>query len=367
MFRKCKPLCLLLTAVLLAAVPACGAPKSEYTKYSATFMDAFDTVIEVMGYAKSEKEFNTWAQKAQDRFVELDHLYDIYHNYDGIHNVKTINDNAGKGPVKVEEDIINLLLLCQEWAPKAPGYTDRTNIALGSVLTIWHQYREAGIADPEHAQLPPMEDLQAAARHTDMADVVVDRAAGTVELKDPALSLDVGTVAKGYATELVAQELKAAGWTSFLLSAGGNVRAVGKPLDGVRQRWGVGIANPDNAEGGTDADTTVDTVFCNDLSVVTSGDYERYYVVDGKRYSHIIDPDTLLPATYFRSVTIVTEDSGLADYLDTILFTLPYEKGRAYIETLDGVDALWIFPDGTVKATDNLIPRLKVLGGASSK
>ena len=357
-----KFLCLVLATLFVAGLTACGS-KSQYKKFSTTYMDAFDTVLEIMGYCKTQKEFDAWAEKAHQRFVELDHLYDIYNNYDGLNNIKTINDNAGKAPIKVAPEIIDLISFSIEWYDKTPPLS---NIALGAPLSIWHQYREAGIADPEHAELPPMDKLKAAAQHTDIHKVIVDKAASTVYLEDPEMSLDVGTVAKGYATELIAQELKAEGWTSFIVNAGGNVRVVGKPLDGVRQHWGIGITNPDKPDDMSD-DATLDTVFCTDMSVVTSGDYQRYYMVDGKRYCHIIDPNTLMPADRFRAVTIVTEDSGLAYYLDTILFVLPYEEGLAFIKTLPGIEALWVFPDGTVKTTDGLKPMMKKLGGATSK
>lgn len=105
--------------------------------------------------------------------------------------------------------------------------------------------------------------------------------------------------------------------------------------------WGIGIQDPDNVN------TVFDTVYINNESLVTSGDYERFYVVDGVKYSHIIDASTLMPAMQFRSVTVMTEDSALADALSTALFILPYEKGIALVNSMNDVNCYWIFSDGT--------------------
>jgi thiamine biosynthesis lipoprotein len=184
-----------------------------------------------------------------------------------------------------------------------------------------------------------------------MDKVILDEANSTVFFEDPGLSLDLGAVAKGYTAESAARLLLASPMTSFVINAGGNVRAGGKPLDG-RNAWGVGIQDP-FSPAYSDA-PTVETLFLRDMSVVTSGINERYYEVDGVRYHHLIDPTTLFPARYMASVTIVTEDSQLADFLSTALFMMPYEEGRALIDSLPGVEALWVMPDKTIQMTDGL-------------
>ena len=97
-----------------------------------------------------------------------------------------------------------------------------------------------------------------------------------------------------------------------------------------------------------DSSTLLDVVQTNNMALVTSGDYQRYYTVDGVRYHHIIDPDTLWPADYFSSVTILCPDSGKADCLSTGLFCMPLEQGMDLIESLDGVEALWCTMDGQI-------------------
>ncbi len=344
-------------------LPAGCKGEPAYQKYSTEFMDTFDTVIQVMGYSKSQAEFDQWAEKAQARFVELNKLYDMYNDYEGVNNIKTINDNAGKQPVKVGADILSLLAFCKQWQAKSP---EAINIALGAMLNIWHDYRQAGLDHPEEASLPPMDQLQQAAAHSNIDDVVIDETAGTVFLRDPDMMLDVGSAAKGYATELVAQELSSQGWQSFVINSGGNVRAVGVKMDGKNSKWGVGITDPDNPGDAVTSAKLLDTAFVAGLSVTTAGDYQRYYTVGGTRYHHIIDPKTLMPATSCRAITVVAESSAVADFVDTVLFILPYEEGLAYIQGIGGIEAMWVLPDGTVKATDGMEAMLKNLGGATA-
>ncbi|HPU63946.1 MAG TPA: FAD:protein FMN transferase, partial [Mobilitalea sp.] len=128
------------------------------------------------------------------------------------------------------------------------------------------------------------------------------------------------------------------------LSVGGNVRAVGAKGK-EKLSWNVGIQNPDKSS----EQTSLYTLALKDMSLVSSGNYERYYTVDGKIYHHIIDPDTLMPAEYFTAISIVCEDSGLADALSTAIYCMPFDEGIALIESLDGIEALWVFPDKTMK------------------
>lgn len=336
---------MLAVAVLLLVVLAVryGA-SAEQTRYTATFLDVFDTKTDIVGYGRSEEDFSTNVELLREKLIYYNNLYDIYHNYEGIHNMKTINDNAGIAPVTVDPEIIRLLQFSKEMYERTNG---QINIAMGSVLSIWHDYREAGLANPQNAELPPMEALVAASAHTDIENIIIDEKASTVYLSDPKMSLDVGSIGKGYAVQRVGAYAKEIGMEHMLLSVGGNIFALGDRLDGTN--WRLGIQNPDlNSE-----EAYVRKVDVADTCVVTSGNYQRYYTVDGVQYCHIIDPDTLMPADYFASVSIITEDSGLADALSTSVYNMPYEEGLAFINSLDGVEAMWIMEDGSIKYSDN--------------
>jgi len=360
--KRIIALCL-AAAMLLTGCSVSLGPKSKYSKYSYEFLGSFDTVIQFVGYAESAEQFDGIAKQGQARFEELHKLYDKYNSYPGLNNIKTINDNAGVQPVKVSQEIIDLVLSAKEWYQKTNG---TVNIALGPVLEIWHEYREEGLCNPEQARLPDLELLREANALTDINKVVVDQEKKTVFLTERGMSLDVGAVAKGFATEIVARELAAQGVNSLLISSGGNVKSIGQPLDGKRSKWGIGIQDPNGNPLNPD-DKPLDTVFITEQSVVTSGDYQRYYKVNGMTVHHLIDPRTLMPASHYRAVTVMIPDSGLADFMSTTLFLLPYEESKAMAEKIPGLEALWIFPDGRIEATEGMRKSLKIMGGATSQ
>lgn len=332
-----------LSLTLIISSAGCGASKK--TRYEAEFLQLFDTVTKIVAYTDSKEEFTKFSNLIHDNLKVYHELYDIYHNYPGINNIKTINDNAGKKPVKVDKKIIDLLKFAKDEYKNTNG---KMNVAMGAVLKIWHDHREAGIADPENATLPSIDELRKAAGHTDINKLVIDEAKSEVYLEDPEMSLDVGGVAKGYATEQVSLFAEKNGFTSGLISVGGNVRAIGNKGIGS-QKWNLGIQNPDKSS----SDSILDIVYVNDKSVVSSGVYERYYVVNGQRYHHIIDPVTLFPADYFLQVTIICKDSGKADALCKPVFIMPFDEGLKYINSIPDVAAMWVMKNGEKRYSDN--------------
>lgn len=357
-----KKLIVILLGILLISVFSGCKREPVYDKYSYTFFDTFDTVTQVVGYTKTEEDFNTYTEYIENRMTELHKLFDKYHTYGGINNIKTINDNAGVKPVKVQKEIIDLIQFSKEWYKDSKG---KSNIAFGSVLSIWSEYRDEAEFNPMNAKIPPMEELEKANQHTDINKVIVDEENSTVFLEDPKMRLDVGAIAKGFAVEIVVDEVTQKGFSSWIISVGGNVRTIGKPLDGIRDRWGVGIQNPDTFIF-DEEEKSLETLFINDASVVSSGDYQRYYVVDDKVLHHLIDPDTLMPGKHYRAVTLVTEDSGLADFLSTTVFLLPFEEGKALVDSLEDTEALWIMKDGSIKTTEGMKKIMKSHGASGA-
>lgn len=343
-------LIILLMTTMVFNAAACNI-QSKTKRYQAQFLELFDTVTTIIGYAKNEDEFRKYSQLIYDSLKEYHELYDIYNDYEGINNIKTINDNAGVTPVKVDQRIIDLLLFSKEAYELSDG---KINIAFGAVLSVWHDYREEGSEDPEAAKLPSLELLVDKEKHTDIHKVIINKEESTVYLEDPDMRLDVGAIAKGYATEQVAKITMEQGYPNGLLSVGGNVRAIGSREE-TEKAWNVGIQNPD-----TDSeDPYLHILKLENMSLVSSGDYERYYTVEGKRYHHIIDPVTLMPSEYFTAVSVLTEDSGLADALSTTIFNMPFEEGLDMIEGLPGTEALWVMKDGTMKYSSHFQDYIK--------
>ncbi len=326
---------IILSATILISLCSCSLDTGP-KRFSETFIDLFDTASTLIAYDESQTEFDAKYETFYGWLAELDKLYDIYNEYDGVVNLCTVNKLAAQAPVEVDESIIDLL----EYGVKTYGDSGgKTNICLGSVLRIWHSYRENGLNNPDTASLPDMAELEEAAKHTDINSLVIDRENSTVYFADSALQLDVGAIAKGYAAKVVCERAKESLWQDFALSLGGNVCTYGFKGDG-KTEWSIGVENPDTA-----SDTALFNVSVSGKCIVTSGDYQRYYTVDGKNYCHIINPDTLMPSEYFAEVTVLCEDSALGDALSTTLFNMPYEEGLALVESREGVEALWVDKD----------------------
>ncbi|ROR25675.1 thiamine biosynthesis lipoprotein [Mobilisporobacter senegalensis] len=342
---------IILLITLIFNTTACSKPEPELKRYEAEFLNLFDTVTQIKGYTKSKEEFSEFAQLIYDNLKRYHELYDIYNNYEGINNIKTINDNAGIKPVKVDQEIIDLLKLAKETYELTDG---KMNVAFGSVLEVWHEYRTEGIEDPENASVPPLDLLKEKAKHIDINKMIINEKDSTVYLEDPEMSLDVGGIGKGYATEMVSQIAIKNGYKDGMISVGGNVRTFGSKGD-KKEAWNVGIQNPDMDS----ENKNLYILSIKDMSLVTSGDYQRYYTVDGKKYHHIIDPNTLMPSDYFTAVTIVCENSGMADALTKAIYNMPYEEGLKFIEKFPDTEALWIFKDGTMKYSSHFDDYIK--------
>lgn len=352
--KKKRLLCLLLCSLLLQGIglAGCQTKTEKYTTYS---FDYFDTVTTITGYAKSQEAFDGVANGVLEELSEYHKLFTIYHRYDGLENLCTINElvDGEHRTVTVDERIIDMLVYAKDMYAKTDG---TVNIAMGSVLSLWHDYRTEGINEPWAAKLPPMEKLTDAAKHTDINALVIDEEACTVTLTDPAMKLDVGAIAKGYAVELAARSLEEQGISGYVLNVGGNVRTVGAKGDG--EKWTVGIENPDE-------DSEEPYFAYLELageSLVTSGSYQRYYVVDGKQYHHIIDPVTLMPSEGYVSVSVVCKSSADGDALSTALFCMDLKTGMALIEALPDTEAMWVLSDGTKEESSGFASYKKETG-----
>ena len=327
----------LFVLFLALSLVLCGCnAQAELKQYSATFLTVFDTVTTIVGRDASEEAFTEKAQAFHDDLLRYHQFFDIYNEYEGLNNLKTVNDHPGEA-VAVDKAVIDLLLDCKNYYELTNG---RVNAALGSVLRLWHEAREDGLNDIANAYLPDSDALAEAARHTSWDSVVIDEENRTVTITDPHLRLDVGAIAKGWSVQRAAENAP----EGLLVSVGGNVCATG-PKDPSGTPWVVGVQDPD---GG---DNYLHTLYLTKGSMVTSGDYQRAYLVDGEIYHHIIDPDTLYPGNKWRAVTVVCPDSGLADALSTALFLLPRDAGQALLDQC-GSTAMWVDAEGNMYYSD---------------
>lgn len=310
-------------------------------KFSNSFLDLFDTASTVTAYDKSEKAFKEHYDLFYNELQQYARLYDIYNDYDGVVNLKYINENASKAPVQADKKIMDLLLFGKEAYRISKGMV---NICMGSVLSLWHGERENAAENPDDARLPDMNELKSASLHMNMDDLVLDEKNSTVYFKDSQMKIDVGAIAKGFAAERIAEYVVQNNiWQSAVISIGGNVKTIGTKENNAP--FVIGIENPEkNKNSGYVEKVSVK----NGESVVTSGDYQRYYTVDGVDYCHIIHPETLMPADFVSSVSVIADNSGYADMLSTALFNMSVEEGQAFVNSLKNTEAVWVDKDGKI-------------------
>lgn len=345
-----------LTALFLLIILAAGlCPAQAENKYSRTVYGYFDTVITLTGYTSSQEVFDAACDEALEELKTLHRLFDGYNSYPSLHNLWYINAHAGKGPVKVDERLFDLLIKCRDMQAK-PGH-EKVNIAMGRVLALWHDAREEGT-------LPDTDALSAASLHTDFSKVILDEKEQTVFFADSKIKLDLGAVGKGYAADRVKKILYDK-MPSFLINLGGNVYAADPPLDG-RKKWGISVQCPDGVPPVQPGSDRLDVLYARNLSLVTSGDYQRFMEIDGIRYHHLIDPSTLWPASHLRAVTVACESGFEADFYSTLLFLLPLEEGIALVEELPHVEALFVSADGSLTYSRGL-QELSQVHGASAR
>lgn len=315
-----------------------GSPSPKSHSFSTYFFGTTGRFYDYSG--SSQKSFDTLAERVENELTEYHKLYDIYNEYEGMVNLATLNRTAGSGPVKVDKRIIDLLLFSKEMYELTGG---EVNVAMGAVLKIWHDFREDGKKLPaDERQLPDINDLRAAAEHTDINDLVIDEENLTVSLLDPEMRLDVGATAKGYAVEMVAAGLEAEGLSGYVLDVGRNLRAIGTKPSGAG--WTAGVVNPLPLS----SEPYVYKTEIKNEALVTSGSYENFYTVGGVNYHHIINNDSLFPENYYLSVTVRSDSSALCDALTTALFNMPFEVAHPFVLSLNDVFAVFVFPDGAV-------------------
>jgi len=322
--------------LILATVPSCSKETGPDTR-SRMYFDCFDTVSTIYSYAgDSEDHFEETVSQVRQMLVRYHCLLDIYHEYEGMNNLCTLNRNAGVAAVELDPFLLEYLQTAKDYYRLTDG---EMNIMMGSVLSIWHDSRETGT-------LPSMTELEKAAHHSSIESLVIDPGKGTAFITDSLASVDAGAMGKGFAAEKIAQYLFQTGNSGYVVDIGGNIRLVGTKANG--EGWITGIKNP------ADDTKAVVRLQLSDTSCVTSGNYERYVEIDGVRYSHIIDKDTLMPADYYLSVSVITPDSGLADALATALSCMSMESALTVLNRFENVQVLWILPDMSMVSTEGL-------------
>ncbi len=332
---KNRVLSIIMLVLFLFALPSCEEKDPEPKQ--RIFYGYFDTVCTFYDYSGMDNEsFNSLAAGVESTIALYDKLFSALSESEGVVNIATLNRLAGTGPVEVSGAIIDLLSFSEQMYETTGG---KVNFAMGAVTLLWKRCAA-------EKRVPTEAEIFEAGNHISPQSVVINKEAGTVEILDSECRLDLGAIAKGYTAELIKIELKRQGCSGLVLDMGGNLCTVGKKPSG--NGWNSGIRNPLYILEGADEPYSR-TVTIADESLVTSGVYERYYTVDGKKYHHIIDTETLMPVSRYLSVTVKTSHSGVADALSTAIFNMEPDEAESFVSTLDNIEVTLIFADGSVK------------------
>ena len=324
---------------MLAALAACRATPPAQALVDDTRM--------VMG---SELRIAVWtadearARRAIDAaFAEFDRLESALSVWRAQSDVQRLNAAAGAEAVAVGPDMLAVLDAAQDASRETNGAFD---ITFGALSDIWRFDHD------QDNRVPSPEEIAARLPLIDHAAVITDRAAGTARITRPGVKVHLGGIGKGYAVDRAAALLRAAGFNDFALQAGGDLYASGRRGD---RPWRVGLNDPRGAGGESFA-----TIELRNETFSTSGDYERFFLKDGVRYHHILDPRTGQPARLCRSVTIVASSALQADWLSTGVFIMGPDEGMALVERLPGVEAVIVTAENEVKVSSGLRERLKL-------
>lgn len=312
---------LFILAILLFVLRPCDvvAALAEYT-------DARPLMGTLVSMTIEGADRDALEQGANDAYREMSRLSDMMNHYNPDSVVSTINRQAGGEPVSVPPELMDVLRLAQRVSERSEGALD---ITVGS-FKGWR-------FNPDDPLMPAPEEIRRALSNVNFRNVMLDEKSGTVRLKQPGMRIDLGGIAKLYILDAGMQRLKQRGITHAMINGGGDVVVTGTHQG---RPWRIGIRHPRHE------DALLGTVELTQGWVVTSGDYERYFFKDGKRYHHILDPRTGYPTAGPQQVTLVSTDMTLADGYSLATMVRGMDWGRSLIERTPGLAGVIVSQDG---------------------
>ena len=350
-----------LFAFMIGLIASCGPNNNdpvdpsptELTQHSRTYFEYFGSQIVVQVWGDETLDYANIFSEIDD-LLRHTHIHATrYDAFPDIVNVLTINEQPNTWHT-VDPILIEMVELGQYYY-NHPLAGQAFDITLGPVLDLWGEYRDRCLASraeaDEDCEVPSLQSLQLAAGDQSVLNpnaIEIDKETNRLRIPD-GLGLDLGGIAKGYGAREVGRYLRTTDVQHFIVNAGSsNIEFYGSHPSGTRDYWLVGTRNPFNP-----FDTYARLKLFSGENSVTSGDYERFYTVDGVNYHHIIDPATLFPANHIRATTIVGPDPLLADIYSTLVFVLPIDEAIAFIDALEGYEAIWMLADRSVRFSEN--------------
>ncbi|WP_025688334.1 FAD:protein FMN transferase [Paenibacillus zanthoxyli] len=355
MFKNRKT-ALLLAALIIIIAAAAGAwlfmghkgddqsntaqtPAKSETKSLSQQFYIYDTVVNIKIYGDKVSQKNM--DDIQQLLERMDMEFSRTKEGGEIYNV---NLQAGKNAVAVSDETLDAVKQSIQYAQKMNGLFDPT---IGPLVDLWN-IGNGG------EKVPPQAEIDKAKSLTNYKDIIIDEQAKTVKLAKEGMVLDLGGIGKGYAADRIADYLKEQGLDSAMINLGGSsIIGLGTKPGGAQ--WNIGLQDPDKSRG-----TQLGTIKISDEVIDASGVYERFFMQDGVRYHHILDPRTGYPSQNgLKSVTIMSPNATDADALSTGVFLMGYEEGLTYLESLpEKVEAFFITDDNKIYATPGIRERL---------
>ncbi len=322
--------------LLILFIAIVNRPSSESVTYSRMLMG---TVVEI---TFPDGDSPAAAEAAEAAFTEIARLEEIFSSYKKTSDISKITESAGKGPVRVDPGVVEVVEKAIYLSRLSGGAFDPTFGPLGA---IWRFNGEVG-------SVPPPEEITHALKYVGYGQIVVDRENSSVGLATAGMSINLGGIAKGYIVGLSALKIRDMGIERAIVRAGGDMFIFNNSGQDSGREPGeaikIGIRHPRKPG------KIIGSISVTRGAVATSGDYERFFIKEGRRYHHIIDPSTGYPATGSQSATVVTEDPALADAFSTAVFILGAERGMEMVEAYEGVEAVIVAPDGSIRISSGL-------------
>jgi len=306
---------------ILILIPQPAYPSNLY-KYHQI---AMGTVIEITLIADDEEAANKASLQV---FQEIKRIETLMSPWLDSSDVTRINRSAGKERVKVSPETFEVIQRAQEISELSEGGFD---ITIGPLTELWRKAREKKIP-------PSVEDVKEKLGLVNFKNIEMDQE-GKVFLKKKDMAIDLGGIAKGYAVDRAFELLKSLGYKNLIVNAGGDLKVGGLKNN---QPWSIGIQNPRESK------KILARISVSDMAVATSGDYEKFFYFEGKRYHHIFNPRDGFPTEGCQSVTILYKDGMTADALATAVFVLGREKGYSLCQKLDGLKCLIVDKEGKI-------------------
>ncbi|PRR78129.1 Thiamine biosynthesis lipoprotein ApbE precursor [Clostridium liquoris] len=332
-----KKFTLLFTIIFVSSIlfSSC-AKKEEPSVTKENYL--LGTIVQLTVYGKNAEAASN---KAMDVISDLD---DKMSPSKDTSEVSKINKNAGKAFVKVSDDTFTVIKKALEYSSLSNGAFD---ITVGPLVNLW------GIGT-DKARVPSPQEIKDKLSLVNYKDVILDENNRSVKLRKPNEAIDLGGIAKGYTADRVKEVLVNEGIKTAFINLGGNIVTLGNKPDG--SLWNIGVQDPLQTRG-----EYFGIVKVSHKSIVSSGNYERYFMKNGKRYHHILDTKTGYPSDNgIIATTIISDKSIDGDALSTTAFVLGLDKGMKLIESLKGVEAIFITKDKKVYTTSGLKDNFKI-------